>query len=252
VENRLSNPVIQVFDKLDSTNLEVLRLARQGSDEGLVIIAREQTAGRGRLGRHWISNPDAGLYMTILLRPDLPAGSFPLITLAAGVAVSETLSEIGIQNDIKWVNDILVNGKKICGILAEITETQKGVAIALGIGINLRRQSLPEEVELLSTSIEEHIGKKISPDSLVSSLLRYFSYFYNILHSEDGHKEIIEAWRRRSSYFSGKKVRLIIDNSQLIGTTEGLEPDGALRLRLEDGLLKIIRAGDVRQLREYG
>jgi BirA family biotin operon repressor/biotin-[acetyl-CoA-carboxylase] ligase len=129
------NITILRFDSIDSTNTEALKQARQGAAEGLCVVARQQTAGRGRHGRTWVSGCDAGLYASIVLRPKFEMRFFPLITLMTGVAVYDTLAELGIMPDIKWVNDILVNDRKISGILAETAET------LMGIRLNLQQES---------------------------------------------------------------------------------------------------------------
>jgi BirA family biotin operon repressor/biotin-[acetyl-CoA-carboxylase] ligase len=136
-------PVIQRFDSTDSTNLEAMRQAKEGAPEGLCIVARTQTRGRGRLDRSWQSPPDAGLYMSLLLRPNFPVHAWPLITLMAAVAVRDALLKTcGFSADIKWPNDLCVNDKKFCGILAETLETSSGGAVALGIGVNLTPEIL--------------------------------------------------------------------------------------------------------------
>ena len=118
------NFTILRFETLESTNTEAANQARQGADEGLCIIARQQTAGRGRHGRTWVSEKDSGLYFSIVLRPAIETRFLPLITLMTGVAVYDTLKELGLKPDIKWVNDVLIGEKKICGILAEtVVET---------------------------------------------------------------------------------------------------------------------------------
>ena len=137
------NITVLTYDTIDSTNTEALKQARLGAEEGLCVVARQQTAGRGRHGRTWVSPEDAGLYFSIVLRPKLDAKDLSLITLTAGVAVHDTLAETGLKPDIKWVNDLLVDEKKICGILAETTDTQSGLAVIVGIGINLRSTNFP-------------------------------------------------------------------------------------------------------------
>src|SRR5690606_31454803 len=129
---------LRKFETIGSTNTEALEAARSGAAEGLCIIARQQTAGRGRRGRTWISEKDAGLYLSIVLRPKLEPRFLPLITLMSGIAVHETLTELGMQPDLKWVNDVHINGRKISGILAETTDTPNGTAVVVGIGINIR------------------------------------------------------------------------------------------------------------------
>src|SRR5215213_44253 len=132
------NFTILRFDEIESTNTEALEQAKRGADEGLCVVARRQTAGRGRKGRVWISEKDAGLFFSIVLRPPVETRFLPLVTLMSAVAVHDTLEALyEIECDIKWVNDILVHDKKICGILAETTETTKGLAVVAGIGINL-------------------------------------------------------------------------------------------------------------------
>jgi len=242
------NITVLTFDSLDYTNTEALKQARLGADEGLCIVAREQTAGRGRHGRTWVSQKDAGLYFSIVLRPKINTKFLPVITLMTGVAVHDTLQDFGLKPDIKWVNDVLIKEKKISGILAETTETNDGIAVVVGIGINLKSSNFPPEIADIATSLESET-KVAATGNLAESLTKYLTYFYEILRSENGPAEIINEWRRRSSYFSGKAVRVVLENETITGVTEGLEPNGALRIRRENGELAIIQAGDVEQLR---
>jgi BirA family biotin operon repressor/biotin-[acetyl-CoA-carboxylase] ligase len=240
------NITILTYDTIDSTNTEALKQARQGAGEGLCIIARQQTAGRGRHGRTWVSEKDAGFYFSIVLRPRIEMQFLPLITLMAGVAVHDTLNELGIRSDIKWVNDILVDEKKICGILAETTETSNGLAVVVGIGINLRSTNFPPEIADSATSIEDHAT---AIDLPIETLKKYFLFHYDVLQNENGTAAIVDEWRKRSSYFSGKQVLVRLENETITGTTEGLEPNGAVRVRKENGEIAIVQTGDVEQLR---
>ncbi len=247
---------LQTFDVIDSTNTEALKQARSGAEEGVCILARQQTAGRGRHGRVWVSENDAGLYFSIVLRPRLEPQSLSLITLMAGVAVYDTLKDFGLSPDIKWVNDVLVAEKKISGILAETTETDKGLAVVVGIGINIRSSNFPPEIAEIATSIENETPHSSggtrpvpSPEQLAQVLSNYIVHFYSVLCSDEGARTIVSEWRQRSSYFSGKQVRVVSGNEVLEGITDGLEPNGALRLLLADGTVKFVQAGDVQQLR---
>jgi BirA family transcriptional regulator, biotin operon repressor / biotin---[acetyl-CoA-carboxylase] ligase len=237
------------FDTLDSTNTEALKQARQGADEGLCIVAKQQTAGRGRHGRTWVSEKDAGLYFSIVLRPKIEMQYLPLITLMAGVAVHHALEEVGLRPDIKWVNDILVDGKKICGILAETTETKEGLAVIVGIGINIKSTNLPPELRETATSIEEHERVSGRTEFPVHLLTRNLVFFYDVLQSLYGPASIIEEWRKRSTYFSGKTVSVDLGDRNVIGVTDGLEANGSLRVRKADGEVEIVHAGDVTRLR---
>jgi len=243
---------ILTFDILDSTNSEALKQARKGSDEGLCIVARQQTGGRGRYGRTWVSERDAGVYFSVVLKPRLEVEYLPLITLMAGIAVHDTLREIGIEPDIKWVNDVLVNERKISGILAETTETPNGLAVIVGIGINLTSTNFPPDLVATATCVEDCVPAEVTADKLIEILTRHLSHFYGLLASDNGPPEILEHWQRRSSYFDGKVVRVMLENETVTGTTDGLESNGALRVKRGDGSVAVIQAGDVEQVRAVG
>ncbi len=244
------NFTILRFDTIDSTNTEALKQARAGADEGLCIVARQQTAGRGRHGRTWISAKDAGLYFSVVLLPKIETKYLPLITLTAGVAVHDTLAGFGLRPDIKWVNDILINEKKIAGILAETAETNSGLAVVVGIGINLKPSSFPPEIAETATSIETATGSSINRDELIESLTRSIDRYYNVLHEKAGPETIVREWRRRSTYFSGKRVRVVLEKETITGSTDGLEENGALRIKTAGGN-RIVQAGDVETVRNY-
>jgi BirA family biotin operon repressor/biotin-[acetyl-CoA-carboxylase] ligase len=237
------------FDILDSTNTEALKQARLGAGEGVCVIARQQTGGRGRYGRTWVSERDAGLYFSAILRPQIEPHNLPLITLMAGVAVHDTLTEFGIDADIKWVNDVLVNERKIAGILAETTETPSGLAVIVGIGINLKSSSFPPDLVAAATSIEDSTPTRVSRDELIDVLTRHLGNCYEELQLEGGPAKIIENWKRRSTYCTGKSVRAVLANETVTGVTDGLESNGALRVKQGDGSVAIIQAGDVEQVR---
>jgi len=237
------------FDQIGSTNTEALNHARRGAEEGLCIVARQQTEGRGRHGRTWVSPKDAGLYFSIVLRPTIEPRFLTLITLMAGVAVHDTLAEFGLRPDIKWVNDLLVNEKKIAGILAETAETEKGVAVVVGIGINLRSSNFPTEIAETATSLEAESPRTVTFSELEETLVRFIGHFYDMLQSPNGPDETLREWQRRSSYSSGKQVVVRLANETVTGTTDGLGPNGALRVRKTDGKTVTVTAGEVERLR---
>ncbi|MGI9167559.1 MAG: biotin--[acetyl-CoA-carboxylase] ligase [Pyrinomonadaceae bacterium] len=245
-------PGILRFDSLASTNLEAAKRAVAGASEGLCIVASEQTAGRGRLQRQWISPQGAGLYFSILLRPRIDQSAWPLITLMASLAVHDALLEAcGLRTDIKWPNDILANNRKLCGILAETTEKTEMSkrAVILGIGINLTSAALPPELHETAASVESATGKEPDLEVVLQALIRALERHYMTLQSARGEEETIRAWSERSSYAQGK--RIVVSNGDVIleGTTRGLESDGALRLETSAGEIKIVRAGDVTAVR---
>lgn len=232
------------FDSLPSTNLEVARRAQEGAAEGLCIVAAEQTAGRGRLGREWLSPRGAGIYCSTLLRPQFEQKLWPLITLMSAVVVNEALLEAcGLETDIKWPNDILYEEKKLCGILAEIVETPEGRAVVVGIGINLTNDSFPIQLATVATSVAAATGRDPVLDQVLDRLQQSFARWYRKLSQQQS--DIILAWSQRSSYANGKRVRITDNGTQVEGTTRGLDLEGGLRLETETGEIKIIRAGDV-------
>ena len=243
-------PKILRYESLPSTNNEVARLAAQGAEEGLAVVADEQTAGRGRMQRTWVSPKGAGLYFSILLRPKISMNRWPLVTLMAALAVAEALQEsCSLATDIKWPNDLLAGERKICGILAEVIDTDSGRVIVLGIGINLTNQAFPEELVGRAISVAEATSRRPDREAILRALLQALARWYLLLHEDGGSERMLAALASRSSYADGKFVRVVNGDETVTGLTRGLEPDGALRLELPTGAIKIVRAGDVTSLR---
>lgn len=242
--------VILRFDSLPSTNTEAARQAALGASEGLCIVAREQTQGRGRRERAWVSPPDAGLYFSIVLRPRLELHRWPLITLMSSVAVADALREsCELETDIKWPNDIYANGRKICGILAETVETVDGRAVIVGIGINLKRGAFPEELRSMATSVEAEQESAPDAEALLRSLTHFMSEHYDALHQIGGAEELLSKWMSRSSYGEAMRVRVSLESETLEGVTRGLADDGALRVETDAGEIRTVHAGDVTAVR---
>jgi BirA family biotin operon repressor/biotin-[acetyl-CoA-carboxylase] ligase len=246
------SPQILRFDSLPSTNLEAARRAIEGAVEGVCVVAAEQTAGRGRLLREWVSPRSAGLYFSIIFRPAFEQRGWPLLTLMAAIAVHDVLLDAcSLETDIKWPNDILVNEKKLCGILAETVETPKGRAVVVGIGINLTCASFPHDLDRVATSVESATGKSPDPEVVLGALVHALRKRYQLLQEDGGPEMIAGEWCARSSYCQGKRVRVIEGDGSLVGTTRGLECDGALRVQTEQGEIRAVRAGDVTVVRPF-
>jgi len=240
-------PKVLRFESLPSTNTELAQRASEGAAEGLAIVADEQTAGRGRLQRAWSSPRGAGLYFSILLRPAIPQNYWPLITFMAALAVGDALREAaGVRTDIKWPNDLLSGERKICGILSEAIDTPAGRAVILGIGVNLTENAYPPELANVATSVSDAMGCAADREQILTALLDALSRWYSRL-DEPG--QIVDAWSNRSSFAIGKLVQVSNGDEVWQGTTSGVEPDGALRLRTTSGEIKLVRAGDVYSVR---
>lgn len=238
------------YDTLPSTNTEAARQAASGAPEGLCVVAREQTAGRGRQERHWASPRDAGLYFSLVLRPRFETARWPLITLAAALAVRDALAEAcRVEADIKWPNDLLAEGRKLCGILAETCETEGGRACVLGVGVNLTGRAFPPELAGRATSVESETGHRPDPEALLRSLTRALGRWYETLGREGGARRVVAAWEAGSSYARGARVRVRLASETFEGVTRGLEPDGALRVETDAGRTRLVRAGDVTAIR---
>lgn len=238
------------YESLPSTNTELARLAGNGASEGLCVVAEEQTAGRGRLQRSWSSPKGAGLYFSILLQPVIPLGSWPLVTFVAALAVGDALLDaFNLQTEIKWPNDLLAGERKICGILSETIETPQGRAAIIGIGINLTADAYPSELESLATSVTEETQQSADREVLLESLQKAIAKWYEMLQRDHGDEKILQAWASRSPYAHGKMIDVRNGNESFRGITRGLELDGALRVETQNEGIRIVRAGDVVNVR---
>jgi BirA family biotin operon repressor/biotin-[acetyl-CoA-carboxylase] ligase len=233
------------FETLSSTNDQARELALQGAGEGTCIMAREQTAGRGRQGRQWSSPLDTGLYLSIILRPQTTPTRAAFITLAAAIAVAETLIlDFQLPADIIYPNDILVNGKKICGILVESSIADGKLEFAiLGIGVNVAQKTFPDELGEIATSLLLESKLIVTPEDFLQPLLSRLNYWYPLSLAEP--EQIITRWQTLSSFARDAQVRIISGNSITEGITRGLTASGALRVELDDGSLREIVSGDI-------
>lgn len=247
VRSQMPDRRIEWHTVIDSTMTEASRLAATGAPSGTVVGAEEQTAGQGRHGRSWHSEPESGLYVSIVLRRQFPLATLPALTLALGLATQEAiLKATSLVCDLRWPNDVLVQSKKCAGILTQLESS----AIIAGIGINVnhssfQRASFPEELSGIATSLRMASGRTQSRERLLVELLASVDSYCDLLQTE-GRGPIIEMFARASSYVSGRRVCIDQDGSSLRGTTAGLNDSGFLILRGDDGSNSIIVAGGVR------
>jgi BirA family transcriptional regulator, biotin operon repressor / biotin---[acetyl-CoA-carboxylase] ligase len=245
----IGHRIVHYF-RTDSTNSVALRLDAQTGPHGTVVIAEEQTAGRGRLGRNWYSEKSSGIYTSIILRPPLSPAAAPILTLLAGVAVHHAVSSAtGLQADIRWPNDVLVNGRKVCGILTEMkAEVDRLHMVVLGIGINVNHRSMPEELRDIATSLAIESGRHFARLQVLAELLRGVERYYHMLLKE-GHAAIVREWSRASSYAEGKQVHVKAGGNGYSGVTAGLDASGALKICRDDGRQELLVAGEITELR---
>ena len=239
---------IHYFKETESTNTLARDMA--GSvDEGTVVIAESQTGGRGRMGRKWIS-PEGGIWLSVILKPKMQPLHAPRITLLAGVAVAKTIREFGLQAKIKWPNDVLINGKKVCGILTEIgaeMDSIQYVVVGVGIDANVDTETFPEEFRDSSTSLKNELGHDINRVEFVQELLIELEALY-LKFQNEGFTSIIEEWRMMSATI-GEWVKITTQSRILYGEAVGVDSDGALILETGEGRLEKIVAGNCEHLR---
>ncbi|HJQ25046.1 MAG TPA: biotin--[acetyl-CoA-carboxylase] ligase [Blastocatellia bacterium] len=242
---RLGGAILR-FDSLPSTNDLARQLAEQGAPEGTAILAREQTRGRGRQGRVWSSPRGEGLYLSVILRPTFAPSQATILTLAAAIAVAETLAlDYHLAVDIKWPNDIHAGGKKICGILVESSiEKSRLDYVVLGVGVNLGQRDFPFELQAVATSLLIESGERVTPDAFAAPLLGRLDAWYQVALRQTA--EIIARWQELSSYAEGCAVRVEDGERALEGITRGLAPTGALIVETAGGERCEIVAGEIR------
>ena len=240
----LGTPLVELV-ACDSTNDEAAALAAAGAPHGAVVVAAAQRRGRGRLGRSWYSPPGESLYLSCLLRPQLTPAAVPPITLAAGVAVAEAVAALGLGPRLKWPNDVLVGGRKLAGVLTEMTTRGGQVDTAVvGVGVNVNARSFPPELAGRATSLAIELGRSVDLIALRSELLAQLDIWLGRFLA-DGLTEVGPAWTRWSGV-GGQRVRVELGGGAAVeGRVRGITPDGALDLEDDRGHHVRIVAGEV-------
>ncbi len=237
---------LYVYHEVSSTNTVAKFLSQNGAENGSVVISEKQSGARGRSGKSWES-PLGGVWLSIILTPNVDHSKIPLITLATGVAVAKTLEKIGIENsEIKWPNDILINGKKVCGILTEAVtnfNTIENVIIGVGIDANLNIEDFPEELQSGTTTLENELGRKGDENLLIKIFLEEFEKISELFNHE-GYEKILKEWRKRS-YTIGKIVEVRKPfNKYYDAYVLGISKEGALVVEKIDGSLEKVISGE--------
>ena len=239
---------IHHYYRAGSTNTLALEAAAAGAPEGSVFLAEQQTAGRGRGDNAWHSAESTGIYCSVVLRPALPPADVLILSLAAGLAVQSAIQEIDsrVLPDLKWPNDVLIQGKKFCGILTEMSaEATRVRHIVVGTGLNVNQNSFPGAMEQTATSLRTITGSEWSRVEVCAALLKSFDREYKeLLANPEAPAEILRRFEEHSASVRGRQVR-IEENGGFEGVTEGLDPRGFLRVRTREGA-RIVYSGTVR------
>ena len=242
-----------VLESAVSTNDFALEIGRDRKEpEGIVVIADEQTGGRGRFDRKWISPPGVNLYCSVILKPDFVSGDVQLVTLAAAVAVASAIRDnAGINAEIKWPNDILVNNRKVCGILVEMRSgggRPSLLIVGIGVNVNMHMDAFDDDFKGLATSLKIEKGHSLDRRSLFNGILSRFEGVYKILLNGDK-AAVIKEWYRLNCTI-GKRVSIRDQNRIITGMADGINERGELLVRLSSGDIETVSAGDVTILKE--
>ena len=245
MEKKLGSNILR-FECVSSTNDVAKDFASSGASEGLCVIAKEQTAGRGRQGRNWSSTAGDGLYLSVVLRPAIKPSDAGVITLASAIAVAETLClDYETDAEIKWPNDVMVRGRKICGILIEsAVQDDKLDYIILGIGVNTGQTSFPEDVSNTATSLWLEKCRTVSPGDFAEALFPRLERWY--FESLSDQAAIISRWEKLSPSSQNCRVSVETSDASIEGITQGLTSRGGLMVELANGEKREILAGDIR------
>jgi BirA family transcriptional regulator, biotin operon repressor / biotin---[acetyl-CoA-carboxylase] ligase len=236
---------LQLLSEVASTNTLAMEMAADGTPEGTVVIAETQTNGKGRLGRTWVS-PKGNLYLSVVLRPNIPIYKAPLITLTGAVAVASAIrTTCGLEAGIKWPNDILISGKKVSGLLTEMSAEQdriRHIVLGIGVDVNMEMGELPPEIRSLTTTLAAEAGAKINRTTLLQQVLRDLERWYRMFLNN--HAAVLEEWKKLNMTV-GNRITVSGAGEDLDGLAQGVDSDGRLIVRLDDGTVRTVAAGDV-------
>lgn len=241
------------LDEIDSTNNEVKRLAEHGAPEGLLVVADQQNTGKGRRGRSWASPKESGVWMSFLLRPSFEPNHASMLTLVAAMAVEEAVRvTCGLECGIKWPNDIVADGKKICGILTEMsTDVDSIQYVVVGIGINANTESFPEEICATATSLRLNTGAAVNRAALAAEVMNAWEKYYERFMETLDFGTLKEEYNRRLVN-CGRQVRVLAPRGEYSGVSKGINDVGELLVELEDGSVRAVISGEVSVRGIYG
>lgn len=253
VDTKWAGKNVIYYDETDSTNNRAKEAGNNKEPHGTLFVADMQMAGKGRRGRVWKSPSGSSIYMTILLYPDIPPVKAPQLTLIMAIAVAEGIREVtGLETKIKWPNDIVVNGKKICGILTEMsTEIDYINHVVIGIGINVNMESFPEDIAKTATSLRIEAGKEFRRFELIAAIMEHFEKAYEAVCEAGSLEPIMEDYNCLLVN-CGRRVRVLEPEHEYDALALGIDKTGELQVECEDGSRKSVFAGEVSVRGIYG
>ena len=244
---------IVFLEETGSTNEEARKLAFAGYPHGTLVVADSQTGGKGRRGRSWHTPKGSSIAMSLILKPELGAEYASMLTLVQAMAVARAIEEnCGLKAQIKWPNDILINEKKVCGILTEMNmEGTKISSIIIGTGINVNQESLPEDISDIATSLKKESGKTQSRENLIKSICMFFEEYFKLFMESKDLSGILEEYNLRL-ISSGRMVKVLDPKGEFVGQALGINAEGELLVKKESGEVVTVYAGEVSVRGIYG
>lgn len=246
LQTKLIGKTVHCFSEVASTNDLAKELATIGAKEGTVIIAETQTSGKGRLNRRWAS-PKGGIWLSMILRPKLRTKNLPKLTLMTSLAVAKTIDQLfNLKPEVKWPNDVLVSGKKLCGILTQCSTTDDRigfVVVGIGINVNFELDSLPKQVRENATSLKHELKREIDKEQFLSVLLEKIEHYYFML-TEGRSSLVLKEWKSLCGLLNSY-VEIVDLKEKIEGWATDVDENGALIIKLQDGTLRKVLSGDV-------
>ncbi len=241
------------YDELASTNLQAKLDAENGAGEGTLIVADMQTAGRGRKGKGWSSPAGTNVYFPLILKPDYDVEQASMVTLVMGMAVAEGIrATCGVDARIKWPNDIVAGGRKLCGMLAEMSVEREFIHyVVVGVGINVKEQVFPEEIADTATSLWQECGRKVSRGQLIVNVMKAFEARYKVFCGSRSLSGLVEEYNGMLVN-KNREVRVLDPKGEFRGVSRGINEKGELLVELEDGSVTAVYAGEVSVRGVYG
>lgn len=242
IETKYLAKKVLFFESTDSTNEECKKIAAS-CDEGVLVIADEQTGGKGRLGRSWKSPKGSGVWMSMVLKPDISPWAVSSVTLVAGLAVCIAIRELGLEAGIKWPNDVYINGRKTCGILTEMSaQMEKVDYVIVGIGINVNTEYFPEELENTACSLYTEAGAKFERNAVISAVWKHFERLYDSF--KQGGFSSVKGSYEENCINIGKRVR-VISSEGYEALAVGVNDNGELLVEKDNGEIAAVFSGEV-------
>jgi BirA family biotin operon repressor/biotin-[acetyl-CoA-carboxylase] ligase len=230
---------IQHFQSIESTQGFAISLAKEGIEEGVVVWADEQTKGRGRFGRRWFSLPSKSLTFSFILRPKLKADLIPYLSLFPAIACAYALEKLGARCELKWPNDILIEGKKAGGILVDVEIKENKIewaVVGIGINVNLEHNDFPSDIRQSATSLRIALGESFEISPLLKEILKELNDKYSLCFSDKGREKIREEWEKRD-FLRGKEIEVMVGEKRIRGIAEGIDERGFLRVRIGEKIV---------------